>query len=296
MPARLVFLNADKAGTTISLGESGISFGRNPDRTVSFPPEETIVSGQHARLEFRGGDYVLHDDGSRNGTFVNSERITERRLQHGDLIQFGPGGPSARFVAAVAPPPGITDEHAIPVMRATTAVSPIKDVEEVDPRLVARRSFLAKLAAIASAGIGVLIAIPAMVSFATPILRRVRTETWVKLGDAFRFASDQPVRANFSLTSRDAWVETRSVQSVWVYSPDGENFTVYDSRCTHLGCPFNYNEATGEFTCPCHLGRFDPKTGAVLGGPPPRPLVRYESKVEDGALFVHLGVELPPSA
>ena len=36
--------------------------------------------------------------------------------------------------------------------------------------------------------------------------------------------------------------------------------------------------------CPCHNGVFDPQ-GRVLGGPPPRPLDRYEYKVENGVLY-----------
>jgi cytochrome b6-f complex iron-sulfur subunit len=41
--------------------------------------------------------------------------------------------------------------------------------------------------------------------------------------------------------------------------------------CTHLGCVVQWQEAKGEFLCPCHGGRFAP-SGVVLSGPPPRPL------------------------
>ena len=152
-----------------------------------------------------------------------------------------------------------------------------------------RRAFLKVVSTVAGVVAGALAAIPAAFSFATPILRRSRTESWIKLGDAAKFFSDEPVKADFAVTMRDAWVESRSLQSVWVRTDDGEKFTVFDSRCTHLGCPYGYNKDTKQFQCPCHLGRFDPKTGQVLGGPPPRPLKQLQSKVEDGVLYVLLG-------
>lgn len=49
------------------------------------------VSGVHAQLEPSGGEWTVVDGGlSRNGTFVNGERVSgKRRLQDGDVIRFG---------------------------------------------------------------------------------------------------------------------------------------------------------------------------------------------------------------
>jgi len=49
------------------------------------------VSRVHAELQPVGGAWTLVDDGlSRNGTFVNGERVTgRRRLQDGDVLRFG---------------------------------------------------------------------------------------------------------------------------------------------------------------------------------------------------------------
>jgi pSer/pThr/pTyr-binding forkhead associated (FHA) protein len=62
------------------------------------------VSGLHAQLEFVGGDCTVVDDGlSRNGSYVNGERVRGRKLLHdGDVLRFGktlvlyraPGGES----------------------------------------------------------------------------------------------------------------------------------------------------------------------------------------------------------
>jgi Rieske Fe-S protein len=45
---------------------------------------------------------------------------------------------------------------------------------------------------------------------------------------------------------------------------------------------------TGGFYCPCHNGVFA-KDGTVVSGPPPRPLDRFEVKIEDGILYVQKG-------
>ncbi len=47
------------------------------------------VSREHAEIEMNGDRYLLRDRGSRYGTFVNGEQVTERPLQHGDRIRLG---------------------------------------------------------------------------------------------------------------------------------------------------------------------------------------------------------------
>jgi EAL domain-containing protein (putative c-di-GMP-specific phosphodiesterase class I) len=44
------------------------------------------VSKEHAQLTQRGRDLWVRDVGSKNGTFVNSERITESVLREGDIL------------------------------------------------------------------------------------------------------------------------------------------------------------------------------------------------------------------
>ena len=47
------------------------------------------ISREHAEIERVGLQYLLRDRGSRYGTFVNGEQITERPLEHGDRIRLG---------------------------------------------------------------------------------------------------------------------------------------------------------------------------------------------------------------
>jgi hypothetical protein len=67
-----------------------MGIGRNPatDLCIDWDGE---VSGLHAQLEHAGGEFALVDDGlSRNGSYVNGERVRgRRRLQDGDMLRFG---------------------------------------------------------------------------------------------------------------------------------------------------------------------------------------------------------------
>jgi hypothetical protein len=67
-----------------------ITIGRSDQNALAliWDPE---VSRTHAQLELVGGDWTLVDDGlSRNGSFVNGERVVgRRRLEDGDMMRIG---------------------------------------------------------------------------------------------------------------------------------------------------------------------------------------------------------------
>ena len=53
--------------------------------------------------------------------------------------------------------------------------------------------------------------------------------------------------------------------------PDGR-LVGCSAVCTHLACAVLWRQEDGHLECPCHDGVFDPATGEVVAGPPPRPL------------------------
>jgi len=75
--------------------------------------------------------------------------------------------------------------------------------------------------------------------------------------------------------------------AVLIHLPQG-GFAAYDGICTHLGCQVHYDtEAVmgweskpDQVFSPCHGGVFDPKTGAVLDGPPPRQLPKIKLEID----------------
>jgi len=86
MNARLILVSGD--GAKEHELSAFNTLGRHPDNTVQLL--DRIVSKEHCRIT-RGpqGKYVLRDTGSLNGTFVNSERVSERTLENGDEISLG---------------------------------------------------------------------------------------------------------------------------------------------------------------------------------------------------------------
>ncbi len=75
------------SGEQVVLGEFRLTFGRLPECTVTF--DDTNVSREHAEIRPEGDGFVLADLGSTNGTAVNGERVTLRRLEDGDQIALG---------------------------------------------------------------------------------------------------------------------------------------------------------------------------------------------------------------
>src|SRR5215211_5911625 len=79
-----------------------ITIGRNPSSHIAYDPDkDDLVSTNHANIawdEASPSVFTLTDLGSRNGTFVNNQRVSSPvRLRLGDLIQLGPGGPKMEF-------------------------------------------------------------------------------------------------------------------------------------------------------------------------------------------------------
>ena len=71
----------------IILEKSKITLGRglNVDLTI----QDRLSSRLHCSIEFKDNAWHISDFKSRNGTFVNGERIQEARLNIGDRIRIG---------------------------------------------------------------------------------------------------------------------------------------------------------------------------------------------------------------
>ena len=65
------------------------------------------------------------------------------------------------------------------------------------------------------------------------------------------------------------------------FDEDPDSYVAISTRCAHLGCPVNFVAAAGNFVCPCHGGVYDFE-GKVIGGPPVRPLDRFQTRVGNG--------------
>ena len=91
-----------------------------------------------------------------------------------------------------------------------------------------------------------------------------------------------------TIETQTGWINAEEEFSVYVLTENGQDFIAMSNICTHLGCRIRWIPDQEGFFCPCHNGVFA-KDGSVIGGPPPRPLDRFETKVEEGILFVKRG-------
>jgi pSer/pThr/pTyr-binding forkhead associated (FHA) protein len=85
----LEVLEGPQAGLLFALEEKNqdVVMGRDP--ACEFMIDSIVISRKHARIEKRFDTVIIHDLDSKNGTFVNRERVKEKRLQDGDIIHLG---------------------------------------------------------------------------------------------------------------------------------------------------------------------------------------------------------------
>lgn len=60
----------------------------------------------------------------------------------------------------------------------------------------------------------------------------------------------------------------------------------FSAICTHLGCVVTWDDLAGTIECPCHDGRYNPVSGAVVSGPPPAPLPPVTVQVENDKIYL----------
>lgn len=75
-------------------------------------------------------------------------------------------------------------------------------------------------------------------------------------------------------------------KAVIVVNSKAGGLKAFSAICTHLGCVVSWDQHKNVIHCPCHEGIFNPATGAVVSGPPPRPLSGYELAIKDGQILI----------
>lgn len=107
--ARLIRQHEGQAPVAIEMSGDLIRMGRVPGNDIEVV--DALVSRKHAELKLEGGQWVLYDLDSMNGTFVNGQRISKQVLRPGDTIGVGadtflfdPEGNMASPQAAARPP------------------------------------------------------------------------------------------------------------------------------------------------------------------------------------------------
>ncbi|MFZ3211850.1 MAG: FHA domain-containing protein [Terriglobales bacterium] len=85
--ARLYLKFGERVIQEVVLIRGVVTIGRQPDNLL--PIDNPAVSGHHARVYWKDGQYVLEDFESFNGTYLNNSRIKEAVLADRDVIAIG---------------------------------------------------------------------------------------------------------------------------------------------------------------------------------------------------------------
>jgi pSer/pThr/pTyr-binding forkhead associated (FHA) protein len=85
--ALLVVKRGPNAGSRFLLDRPTTSAGRHPESDIFL--DDVTVSRRHAEFRREGGEFVVVDVGSLNGTYVNREPVDTAVLANGDEVQIG---------------------------------------------------------------------------------------------------------------------------------------------------------------------------------------------------------------
>ncbi len=147
-----------------------------------------------------------------------------------------------------------------------------------------RRGFVNAVIYALGAVMGAALAIPAARYLFLPPKTR-KQQAWVEAGDVSRLAIDAPQEMTFRRIHADGWKIYSEKGTAWVVKFPDDKVVAYSPICTHLGCAYHWDAENSEFLCPCHGSTFA-LDGRVLSGPAPRPLDRYEIKIENARLWL----------
>jgi Rieske Fe-S protein len=132
--------------------------------------------------------------------------------------------------------------------------------------------------------------LPALGFAIAPVFEHT-TDTWQEIGPVSRF-TDADYLPEVITIEPGIGEAGLSIAYIRLHNPaiDGpvrdryDRATAISSGCVHVGCPVRYVPAARSFVCPCHGGVYDFR-GIRTGGPPPRPLDRFYTLIqEDGVL------------
>jgi Rieske Fe-S protein len=160
-----------------------------------------------------------------------------------------------------------------------------ENMESEEKKEISRRDFMKITIGAIGGLIGLGFGIPAIAYVVSPALGKSQAQQWIQLGATSKIELGKPTLYKVTITRQTGWIVNQEELAVYVLSEDGRDYVAMSNVCTHLGCRIRWIAGQDQYVCPCHNGIFD-KQGNVVSGPPPRPLDRYETKVENDQLFI----------
>jgi len=84
---RIRYTDPDGQKTELLLGDSPITAGRSPDADIITLDER--ASRMHCSIRIWDGEYYVKDLKSKNGTYLNQQRVEMAKIKPGDKIRLG---------------------------------------------------------------------------------------------------------------------------------------------------------------------------------------------------------------
>lgn len=151
---------------------------------------------------------------------------------------------------------------------------------------ISRRDAMKVAVSLIGGLIGTALGIPAIAYILGPALKKEEAN-WIRVGSLSTIELGIPALFKPKVTRQNGWIIDEEQVGVFVLTEDGRDYHAMSNICTHLGCRVRWIAESEQFFSPCHNGVFD-KHGYVVSGPPPRPLDEFETKIEDGYLYIQL--------
>ncbi len=150
---------------------------------------------------------------------------------------------------------------------------------------VDRKGFLGVATWAIGGFISLAMGIPAISYIIGPALQKSGDLEWIRLGSSTKVELGTPTLFKTSIQRQTGWIVVDEEISAYIFTEEGREFIAFSNICTHLGCKVRWINDQSQFFCPCHNAAFD-KDGQVASGPPPRPLDRYQVKVENDQIYI----------
>ncbi|EKD28289.1 MAG: hypothetical protein ACD_79C00352G0001 [uncultured bacterium] len=129
MTAMLKIIKGNDTGSEIELKTHSLSLGRG--KTADVVLKDPSVSRLHASIRKEGKFFIIYDENSNNGVFVNDSRVDKLKLKNNDLIDLG--NTQMKFVSTDV---NLEESSSILITPEQSTIDPDKsfllDVEEME--------------------------------------------------------------------------------------------------------------------------------------------------------------------
>ncbi len=149
---------------------------------------------------------------------------------------------------------------------------------------LSRREFLAGMSVAVGGLAAALVSIPVIGALISPLLNQP-PEAWRPVGKVDDFQVNATVEVTFTDASPMPWAGVSARTAAWLRRVSQDQFVAFSVNCTHLGCPVRWLSDADLFMCPCHGGVYY-QDGSVAAGPPPKSLVQYPVRINQGQVEI----------